>query len=305
MIGQQRTIANSVTCVGIGLHSGKKTHMRLEPANEDVGIVFKRTDIDDRNPFIPAVYNNVSSTTLCTTLSNEDGVEIATIEHLMAALWGCGVDNCVVEIDGPEVPIMDGSSEPFVFLIECAGILKQQKSRKIIEVLKEVTIKDKDGYVTITPSNHFGVSLEIDFNNKVIANQSSRFVAGDFCFKNDLCRARTFGMAHEVEYLRQNGLAKGGSLDNAVVVGEDGVLNEDGLRYDDEFVRHKILDCIGDVYLAGGHIKGHLKGFKSGHALNNQLLRKFFADQDAWRMVQIPEQSASIGPAMLQAAAMQ
>lgn len=289
----QRTVKNKVGCFGVGLHTGMRVDLALLPAEEDFGIVFKRVDILDKNPLIKASYDNVSNTLLGTTLRNEDGVHVATIEHLMAALWGCGIDNCIVEINGPEVPIMDGSSEPFVFLIECAGVQEQKKTRKVIEVLKEVSVyenKGKDsGYITVSPSESFSVNLHIDFGESVIASQSCEFDLRNVSFKSDICRARTFGFEHEVETMRQNGLARGGSLENAIVIGKEGVLNKEGLRYGDEFARHKVLDCIGDIYLAGAYLQGSLKGFKSGHALNNQLLRKFFADKDAWRIAQMPD----------------
>lgn len=294
MFSYQRTIKNKVSCFGIGLHTGVKVDLTLLPAAEDAGIVFKRVDIKDKNQIVKASYEYVSNTLLGTTLRNEDGAHIATIEHLMAALWGCGIDNCIVEINGPEVPIMDGSSEPFVFLIECAGVQEQKKTRRIIEVLKEISVYESDaensGYITVSPAESFSVNLHIDFGDSVISSQDCNFDLEQVSFKSDICRARTFGFEHEVETLRKNGLARGGSLNNAIVIGEHGVLNKEGLRYSDEFVRHKILDCIGDIYLAGGYIQGSLKGFKSGHALNNKLLRKFFEDKDAWRIVSMPEQ---------------
>lgn len=288
MFNYQRTIANKVSCFGVGLHSGLIVNLTLSPAEEDQGIIFKRNDVKGVNPLVKADYGNVSNTMLGTTVCNEDGVHVATVEHLMAALWGCGIDNCVVELDAPEVPIMDGSSEPFVFLIECAGIKEQTKMRKVIEVLKEVRVYEKEGdersgYMAISPSEGFSVGLEIDFGDKVISKQKSQFNSKNVSFKSDLCRARTFGFAHEVSMLQEKGLARGGSLDNAIVVGEEGILNEGSLRYSDEFVRHKILDCIGDIFLAGAYFKGHLHGFKSGHALNNKLLHAFFSQKDAWR----------------------
>ncbi|MCE3233763.1 MAG: lpxC [Rickettsiaceae bacterium] len=293
MFSYQRTLANKVSCSGVGLHSGIMINLTLKPAEENAGVVFIRTDVKDKNNRVEACYKNVSNTMLGTTLSNESGVMVATIEHLMAALWGCGVDNCVVELDGPEIPIMDGSSEPFIFLIECAGTAEQSKTRKVIEVLKEIKVSEGDtansGYISIAPAENFSVGLEIDFGDKVIGKQQAVFDSREVSFKSDLCRARTFCFEHEVDMMRSRGLAKGGSLDNAIVVDTEKVLNEDGLRYSNEFVRHKVLDCIGDVYLAGGYLKGHVSGFKSGHALNNKLLHKFFEDTDAWRVVQSGE----------------
>lgn len=286
MFSFQKTIRNKVSCFSVGLHTGLSIDLNLLPAAEDTGIVFKRTDIAGDKAYVKACYTNVSNTTLGTTVTNADGVSVSTIEHLMAALWGCGIDNCIVEVSGPEVPIMDGSSEPFVFLIECAGLRQQNKSRRIIEVLKEVRVSEENGgHVAISPSEGFTINLEIDFGDNVISNQKCSFNSLDVSFKSDLARARTFGFEHEVDYLQSKGLAKGGSLENAIVVGKNGILNDEKLRYRDEFVRHKILDCIGDVYLAGGYIKGDLTGFKSGHALNNKLLHKFFSDKDAWRVL--------------------
>ncbi len=294
MFDYQKTIENIVSCSGIGLHTGNQISLTLLPAAVDTGIIFKRTDVTDKDNVIHANYLNVNETTLCTTINNDAGVKVATIEHLMAALWGCGIDNCIIELNGPEVPIMDGSSEPFVFLLECAGKQKQGRMRKIIEVLKEIKVEgQKNGeFLTISPADDFSVNLKIDFGDNVIAQQEGTFESNSFSFKNDLCRARTFGFAHEVDYLRSKGLLKGGSLDNAIVVGKDKILNEGSLRYNDEFVRHKILDCIGDIFLAGAYFKGQLTGFKSGHGLNNQLLRAFFADKDAWRYMQHPLDAA-------------
>lgn len=286
----QRTLRNRVSCIGTGLHSGTKVSMTLAPAAEDTGIRFFRRDIQGKKPEVAACYRNVTNTMLGTTLTNEEGVSVATVEHLMAALWACGIDNCLVELDGAEVPIMDGSSEPFIFLIECAGIREQGKTRRVIEILKAVRVEENGNFASIRPSENFGVSLEIDFGDKVIANQKYTFDAEDLSFKTELSRARTFCFRHEVEKLQSMGLARGGSLDNAIVVDNDGIMNEGGFRYNDEFVRHKVLDCIGDVYLAGGYIKGHLSGFRSGHGLNNKLLRDLFADKDAWRTTHLVEE---------------
>jgi UDP-3-O-[3-hydroxymyristoyl] N-acetylglucosamine deacetylase len=293
MFSYQKTIANKVSCVGVGLHSGIKTTITLKPAPEDTGVAFIRTDVKDKDNQVVASYKNVSNTMLGTTLCNKDGVRVSTVEHLMAALWGCGIDNCIIEIDGPEVPIMDGSSEPFVFLADCAGIKQQNKGRKVIEVLKEIRVSESDksdsGYISISPAEGFSVGLEIDFGNNIISNQKAIFDSRDVTFKGELCRARTFCFEQEVDVMRKNGLARGGSLDNAIVVNGGGVINKDGLRYSNEFVRHKVLDCIGDIYLAGAYLKGHLSGFKSGHSLNNRLLHEFFADENAWRIVHLPE----------------
>ena len=242
-----------------------------------------RTDVIQGDKEIKADFRNVTATTLGTTIANHDGTSVSTIEHLMAALWGCGVDNVLIEIDGPEVPIMDGSAEPFVFLIKCAGIVEQNRARRVIEVLKPVTYVENDTSITISPSAMLEVELEIQYANQVIGTQRNSFNSLRSSFETDLSRARTFGLLEEVEYLQKQGLAKGGNLGNAIVVDKDQVLNEDGLRYADEFVRHKVLDCLGDLYL-GGHILGKVSGTKSGHRSNNMLLRTLFADPTAWRV---------------------
>ncbi len=296
MYKKQHTIAHSVNCEGIGLHSGVTAKLVLRPAPEDSGIVFIRKDLSPEINKIKARYDNVTNTKLGTTLSNEHGATISTIEHLMASLWGCGIDNCYVEVDGPEIPIMDGSAEPFVFLIECAGISVQQAERRTLKILKEVSVTDeKTGAIlSIRPSDGFQVNIEIDFEMQKIAKESRRFDANHMSFKSEFSRARTFGFAKEVEYLRSIGLARGGSLHNAVVIGDEGVINKEGLRYRDECVRHKVLDCIGDLYLAGGRIEGSVEGKKSGHCLNNQLLRALFEHKTAWRWLENKSTAADV-----------
>ncbi|MFV9875030.1 MAG: UDP-3-O-acyl-N-acetylglucosamine deacetylase [Rickettsiales endosymbiont of Dermacentor nuttalli] len=283
LYGPQTTIKNIVSCFGIGLHSGKNVSIRLFPAEVDTGIVFKRLDVANGKNIVKASYELVTHTMLGTTITNEYGIKICTIEHLMAAIWGAGISNLIIEIDAEEVPIMDGSSESFMFMFECAGIKKQIKSKKIIEIIDTVSIQDGNSVMSVSPANEFSVSMEIDFNNKVIANQRYSFNPCQLSFKMDLCRARTFGFVNDVEKLRQMGLALGGSLDNAIVVDGDKVLNKDGLRYKDEFVRHKVLDSIGDLYLSRYYIKGQFNGIRAGHAINNKILRTLFANQDAWR----------------------
>ena len=283
-IQYQQTLKNHIRCTGIGLHSGAKVDVTMRPAPPDTGIVFQRMEGPDVER-IDAEWDNVSDTTLCTTISNDAGVKVATIEHLMAALMGCGIDNVVIQIDGPEVPAMDGSAAPFVFLIECAGVATQNAPRRALRVLREVEVRDGDRYARLEPGVGFSVDLEIAFDNALVARQRCSFVSGNGAFKSELSRSRTFGFEQEVEQLRALGLARGGSLDNAVVISGDRVLNDGGLRYDDEFVRHKILDLIGDLYLAGRPIEGHFKGFCSGHGLNNRLLRRLMADRAAWRIV--------------------
>ena len=285
-ISSQKTINSKVSCNGVGLHSGVNTTITLLPAPCDTGIVFKRTDVEEGKNSIKAFYTNVTTTNLGTTIANEFGTKVSTIEHLMAAIWGCGIDNLFIEIDAPEVPIMDGSSEPFVFLLECAGVTVLDKARHIIEVMKTVTVEEADGkMIEVSPAAEFSVNLHIDFNHKQIQKQSFDYKTTFASFKNDLARARTFGFQHEIEQLHKMGLAKGGSLKNAILVGENGIVNEEGLRYENEFVRHKTLDFIGDIYLAGYYISGQFKGVKTGHGINNKVLHKLLSDESAWRLI--------------------
>lgn len=279
---KQKTFKSSISCTGVALHSGKKVSMTLLPGEINSGIVFKRTDIAGGGAEIPATWDNVVETMLCTTLGNKDGVTISTVEHLMAALAGMGIDNAVIEVNGPEVPVMDGSAAPFIFLVECAGTVEQDAPRRFIRILKAVMVEEGEKSASIVPADDFTVDFDIDFDSAAVARQSISVGMNADSFKNEVSRARTFGFLHEVEALRAAGLAKGGSLDNAVVVSGDKVINEDGLRYDDEFVRHKVLDAVGDLYLAGGPLLGHFHGHCSGHAANNTLLRTLFADKDAW-----------------------
>ncbi len=278
---KQRTLKASIDCTGVGLHSGTKVSMTLHPAGIDTGIQFKRTDISGGGVTIPAKWDHVVDTRMCTTIGNGDGVTIATVEHLMAALAGCGIDNALIELNGPEVPIMDGSAQPFVFLVECAGVVEQDASRRVIRVLKTVSVGD--GKAQLSPGSHLSLDLDIDFDNGAVFQQSISIGIVNGSFAKELAPARTFGFLNEVEKLWAAGLAKGGSLDNAVVISGDEILNEGGLRYDDEFVRHKVLDTVGDLYLAGAPIIGSFQGVCSGHATNNELLRALFADDEAWK----------------------
>ncbi|MDX2083034.1 MAG: UDP-3-O-acyl-N-acetylglucosamine deacetylase [Rickettsiales bacterium] len=285
-ISSQKTINSKISCTGVGLHSGHDATITLIPAPQDNGIVFRRTDVAPEKSLIKANYKNVVTTNLGTTLANEFGTKVSTIEHLMAAIWGCGIDNLFIDIDGAEVPIMDGSSEPFVFLIECAGINIQEKTRHIIEVLKTVKVEEDDGKsIEVKPAIDFSITLHIDFDHKHIKKQSFDYKTTFASFKNDLCRARTFGFKHEIEQLYKMGLAKGGSMKNAILIGEDGIVNEEGWRYEDELVRHKTLDFIGDIYLAGYYIAGQFTGVKTGHTINNKILHELFKDQSAWRLI--------------------
>ncbi len=279
---RQRTLKSSIGCTGVGLHSGCKVSMTLNPALPGTGIRFHRTDILGSAALIDADWRNVVDTRMATTVANDQGVSVATVEHLMAALAGCAIDNLLVEVDGPEIPVMDGSAAPFVFLVECAGIIELAEARNAIKVLKSIEVDDGSRSITLSPAPGFSVSFEIEFGNSSLTRQTLGVDLINGNFKTDIARARTFGFEHEVSQLREAGLALGGSLDNAVVISGDRVLNGDGLRYEDEFVRHKILDCIGDLYLAGGPILGHIHAARSGHTMNHQLLETLFADQDAW-----------------------
>ena len=273
----QQTIKDSITVSGVGLHSGKHVEMKLLPAGINHGVKFVRSDKKHDNE-IQAIWSNVTETILSTTISNQTGLKITTIEHLMSALSGLHIDNLLIHINAPEVPIMDGSSKPFVDLIEKVGVKIQNKKRKLLNIKKNIEIKNENSSVKIVPNKQFSIDFEIDFPSQLVSKQSCQLQLINGNYKTDIASARTFGFEKDVENLRSNGLALGGSLDNAVVVGENKILNEDGLRYSDEFVRHKILDSIGDLYLAGSPIMGYFYGNKSGHHLNNQLLRKLFSD---------------------------
>ncbi|MGZ9109047.1 MAG: UDP-3-O-acyl-N-acetylglucosamine deacetylase [Micavibrio sp.] len=283
----QKTLNKDVRCDGIGLHSGAKVTLTLHPAPADHGIVFVRTDLRDCDNRIPALYDRVIDTRLCTMIGNDAGVSIGTIEHLMSALRGCGVDNALIEIDGPEVPVMDGSAVAFVDMIDDAGLRVQPQPRRAIQVLKEIIVEENGKTARLSPANGFVFGGEIDFAHPSIGRQhfETKLVNGNF--RHDIAAARTFGFAKEVEYMRANGLARGGSLDNAIVLDEQTVMNIEGLRFTDEFIRHKLLDAIGDLYLAGGPILGAYDGFKAGHALNNAVLRKLFATPGAWARVDL------------------
>ena len=280
----QQTIGKSFSLSGIGLHSGQKVKITVEPANVNNGIKFIRTDLTKDN-IVPALWSNVSSTNLCTTISNEKGVSVSTIEHLMSSLSGMHIDNANILINNLEVPIMDGSSLPFVEELENSGIETQEIPRKIISVKKEILVSNNDSYAKITPNKQFSIDFEIDFESQLVSKQACQLQLINGNYKTDVSSARTFGFEKDVDYLQANGLALGGSLDNAVVVGEKNILNKEGLRFNDEFVRHKILDSIGDLYLAGKPIQGYFYGSKSGHFLNNQLLRELFSDKSNFEII--------------------
>lgn len=281
-----------VKTTGVGLHSGNKVTLTIKPAPINTGIVLMRTDL---NPAvaIPAKANMVRETTMCTALVNDEGVRISTIEHLFAALAGLGIDNAVIEVDAPEIPIMDGSASPFVFLLQSAGIQEQSAPKKYLRIKRTVRVEDGDKWAEIRPFQGFRVNFAIDFNHPEIARSQQHMVM-DFsstAFVKDISRARTFGFMRDIEYLRANNLALGGSMENAVVLDEYRVLNPDGLRYEDEFVKHKILDAFGDLYVAGHAIIGEFCAYKTGHALNNQLVRAVLAAQDAWELVSFDKEA--------------
>lgn len=286
---RQHTLKNSIYCSGTGLHSGARVAMSMHPAKRDTGIVFRRADVEGADAEIPARFDRVSDTRLCTTLSNDAGVSVSTVEHLMAALAGCGLDNVIVEVSGPELPIMDGSSEPFVFLIDCAGIAAQAAPRRAVRILKTISVEEGESSARVEPWAGSTMSVEIDFDTAVIDRQPLFVDMLSDSFRDTLSRARTFGFLHEVEALQAAGLARGGSMENAVVISGDSVLNEGGLRYDNECARHKALDAVGDLYLAGAPVIGHFHGIRPGHAINNQLLRSLFADRSAWEIVDMDE----------------
>lgn len=290
---KQRTLKNTIRATGIGLHSGKKVYLTLMPAPIDSGIVFYRTDLDPVVE-IKGYGENVGETMLSTTLV-QNGAKVATVEHLLSAMAGLGIDNCRVELSAAEVPIMDGSAGPFVFLIQSAGIEEQNAPKKFIRIKKEVTVEEDGKTATFLPFDGFKVGFSIDFDHPVFKNRAKEACI-DFSstsFVKEVSRARTFGFMRDIERLREMNLALGGSVDNAIVVDEYKVVNEDGLRYDDEFVRHKILDAIGDLYLLGNSLIGEFRGHKSGHGLNNKLVRALINQPDAWELQTFEDESSA------------
>ena len=288
---RQRTLKNIIRATGIGLHSGEKVYLTLRPAAVDTGIVFRRMDLDPVVE-IPALAKNVGETTMSTTLVKGDA-KVDTVEHLLSAMAGLGIDNAYVELSASEVPIMDGSAGPFVFLIQSAGLEEQDAPKKFIRILREITVADGEKRATFVPFEGFKVGFEIEFDHPVFEGRTQTACV-DFSstsFVKEVSRARTFGFMRDIEYLRTHNLALGGSVDNAIVVDETSVLNEDGLRYEDEFVKHKILDAIGDLYLLGKSLIGEFRGYKSGHALNNLLLRTLLEQPDAWEVVTFDDAS--------------
>ncbi len=283
----QCTLAKEVTASGIGLHSGKNVEMKIMPAPVDTGIVFCRSDLAHK-PSARVTPQVVEISPLCTkVLSGE--VDISTVEHLMAAFYGAGVDNAIVEVSASELPVFDGSSAAFLMLIDSVGVQKQSKPKRVIKVMKEVIVEDGDKIAMLKPDDHFSLTLELDFKHPVIPHQKCKFDGRPSYFRKELARARTFAMQRDVEKMQSMGLALGGGLDNAIVVGDFSVLNAEGLRHKDEFIRHKALDCIGDLFMVGHPILGAFVGSYTGHAMNNKLLCALMADENNYRFVEIPD----------------
>ncbi len=290
---QQRTLKNVIRATGVGLHSGEKVYLTLRPAAVDTGIVFRRVDLDPVVE-IPARASLVHETMLCTGLAHGGG-NVMTVEHLMSALAGLGIDNAYIDLSAPEVPIMDGSAGPFVFLLQSAGLVEQAAAKRFIRIRKPVEVRDGDKSARFEPHDGFRIGFTIEFDHPMIPAAQSRAEV-DFSttsYVKEVSRARTFGFMRDLEFMRERNLGLGGSMDNAIVLDEYRVLNDDGLRYADEFVRHKILDAVGDLYLAGAPIIGAFEGFKSGHALNNQLVRALLADRSAWEEVTFPDRATA------------
>lgn len=306
---KQRTLKKVVSASGVALHSGEKVKITLMPAPINSGIIFRRSDLPGM-PEIQATPDAVYDTRMCSALE-KNGARVATVEHVMSALAGLGVDNVIVDVDASEIPIMDGSSGPFIFLLQSAGVIEQSAAKKFIRIKKTVEVKDQDKWVKFEPYQGFKMDFTIDFAHPVFENSSNnvKIDFADNSYITEISRARTFGFMHEVEYLRANGLARGGSLDNAIVLDEFKILNSDGLRYEDEFAKHKVLDAIGDLYMLGHPLLGAYIAYKSGHGLNNQLIRALVADETAWEFVtfedadQAPlgfkEQSAHFTPQLM------
>lgn len=286
---EQRAIAKPVSCSGVGLHSGKKVRMTVNPAPVNHGIKFRRVDLPG-TPDVTAQFNRVVDTSLATVIGS-DGCIVSTIEHLMATFAGLSIDNALVELDAHEVPVMDGSAGPFTRMIVEAGIHDQKVARHYFVLREKIELKDGDKSVTVHPSDSFRITCSIEFNHPLIGKQDYAFDVTDEAFASEISDARTFGFLHEVEYLKRYGLAQGGSLDNAVVIDRDQILNQDGLRYTDEFVRHKVLDCLGDFSLLGMPILGHLVVSRSGHQFNHAFLEKFFSQKALWETRAVPRQN--------------
>lgn len=291
---KQCSLKHEIRAMGVGLHTGEKVHLTLKPAPINTGIIFKRVDLD---PVVelPARSEFVGDTTLSTSLG-EGASQVSTVEHLLSAIAGLGIDNAYVEVTAPEVPIMDGSAGPFVFLLQSAGLVEQNAPKQFMRIKKRVYVEQDDKWACLEPFEGFKVSLELDFDHPILkkSNQVATLDFSGSSYVKEVSRARTFGFLSDYEWLRANNLALGGSLDNAVVLDEYRVLNEDGLRYEDEFVKHKILDAVGDLYLLGMSLIGAFSGYKSGHALNNKLLKALLADESAWEVVTFEEEQAPL-----------
>jgi UDP-3-O-[3-hydroxymyristoyl] N-acetylglucosamine deacetylase len=286
----EKTLVGPAIIAGVGVHTGRRVRLAVRPAPTGTGIVFVRTDVSDVDNRIPVSGEAVVDARLNTMIANAAGTSLSTIEHLMAAFAALGVSNAVVEVDGPELPILDGSALPFVQLLDRAGFRRQPRAVRYVEILEPVRVTDGDKSAALLPCDRYEMRFEIDFPSKVIGNQVVDFVVNEETFRRDIMAARTFGFAHEVEALRQAGLARGGSLENAVVIDGDQILNPGGLRMDREFVKHKALDAIGDLYVLGAPILGRYEGVKAGHAINNKLVRALLAAPHAWREVErVPE----------------
>jgi UDP-3-O-[3-hydroxymyristoyl] N-acetylglucosamine deacetylase len=288
----QRTLSQPISCQGVGVHSGVVVNLTLRPAPADHGIVFVRTDTP-RPVSIPALAEFVVDTSLATTLGR-DGVKVGTVEHLMSALAGLGVDNLRVELDGPEVPVMDGSAAHFAHMVAAAGVRELEAPRSYLVIKKTVSVVDGEKEASLAPASGFRVSCSIDFEHPSISSQAFELEVSDRGFLRDICRARTFGFLRDVEMLKKMGLARGGSLENVIVMDEHSILNPEGLRFPDEFVRHKILDAVGDVSLFGRPVVGHLKAFKTGHALNHKLVQQVLADPSCYEVVQARGRDGSL-----------
>ena len=286
---KQRTLRQAVSFVGLGLHSGKKTRMTLRPCDDASGIFFRRKDVPTSRSLIAARWHRVSSTNLSTGLSNSHDVSISTVEHLMAALRLCGIDNLEIEVDGPEIPIMDGSAMPFVETLGSIGTREIDTPRKAIWIHKPVEVRDGERYALLMPNNRPRVTVSIDFSEPAIGAQTLSVITDDPELRQSIAPARTFGFLHEVEQLRERGLALGGSLNNAILVDDERIVNPEGLRFADEFVRHKVLDAIGDLSLIGAPLMGHYHAFKSGHLMNKLLIYKLLTDRSAWSLVGMNE----------------
>ena len=287
----QRTVKNVIRATGVGLHTGDKIHLTIHPAEADTGIRFRRVDLDEP-VVIEAIPNNVGETVLSTTLVQGE-VKISTIEHLLSAFAGLGIDNAMIDVDSAEVPIMDGSAGPFVFLLQSAGIKEQNVAKQYIRIKSPIRVEDGDKWAEFKPFDSFKVTFTIDFEHPAFDSdaQTATMDFSSTTFVKEVSRARTFGFMKDIEMLKKNNLILGGSLDNAIVIDNDKILNEDGLRYADEFVKHKILDAIGDLYLLGHSLIGEFIGFKSGHDLNNKLLRALLENEDAWEMVSFDDET--------------